>query len=266
MLRKLAVVMTVLLLEVSVAAAQANRTVVWQRWDVLINNIDTATNQFTVTEIYDLQFTGTFHYGSAVIPFDRVTNITDVQVSEDGQLLHQYCSEQAGTFCTDITTDGFLITYYFMHLITDTTEHFEISYTVDGALRIYSGGDQLWWVAVPSDHSGFPIISSTITVILPPGYAPREGIDPIVTYGAPSEVQVNGSTVIAHATGEIRNDEAFEIRVQYPHDSKAQPPPWQVSLDHPQLSQEDVLSLDHIRLIVGLLLIFLASKFFVLTR
>ena len=68
MLRKFAVVMAVLLLGVSVVAAQDDRTVFWQRWDVLINNIDTTNNQFRVTEIYDVQFNGTFHYGSAVIP------------------------------------------------------------------------------------------------------------------------------------------------------------------------------------------------------
>ena len=83
------------------------------------------------------------------------------------------------------------------------------------------GGDQLWWIAIPSEHYGFPIGSSTITVKLPAGFAPREGVDPVVTYGAPGDVQVNGTTVVAKATRQIGGNEAFEIRVQYPHDPNA---------------------------------------------
>ncbi len=49
MLRKLAAVISVLLLlGVSAAAAQDNRTVFWQRWDVKIDNVDTTNNQFDV--------------------------------------------------------------------------------------------------------------------------------------------------------------------------------------------------------------------------
>ena len=266
MLRKLAVVMTVLLLGVSVVVAQDDRTVFWQRWDVLINNVDTANNQFNVTEIYDVQFNGTFHYGSAVIPLDRLNNITDVQVSEAGRPLQQNCSTQVDSVCSETTSDGLSITYYFTHPITDSTEHFEISYTVNGALRVYSGGDQLWWIAVPSQHYGFPIATSTITVILPQGFAPREGIDPVVTYGATSDVQVNGTAVVAKTTHEIVGDDAFEIRVQYPHDPNAHAPGWQASFDQQRYSQENVLPLDYVRVITGSLLIAVGSKLLLLTR
>ncbi|PJF26343.1 MAG: hypothetical protein CUN52_15935, partial [Phototrophicales bacterium] len=58
-------------------------------------------------------------------------------------------------------------------------------------------GDQISWRAIPEEKFGFPVSSSTVTVRLPPGYAPREGIDPIVTYGATSDIRVNTTLVVA---------------------------------------------------------------------
>jgi len=262
MLRKLAVVMTVLMLGVSVVAAQDNRTVFWQRWDVLINNVDTTHNQFNVTEIYDMQFTGTFHYGSAVIPLDRLDSITNVHVTEGGKALTEDSSGSPGTFTAEDTPDGLSITYYFFNTISDGNEHFEISYTVNGGLRVYSAGDQLWWIAIPTDHSGFPIGNSTITVKLPQGFAPREGVDPVVTYGAPGDVQVNGSTIVAKATRQIGGDESFEIRAQYPHDPNAKAPAWQASFDQQRAFDENILPLINIGVIAISMLIAIGGALF----
>src|SRR4051812_37953429 len=118
MLRKFAVVIAVLLLGVSLVVAQDDRTVFWQRWDVLINNIDTTNNQFKVTEIYDVQFNGTFHYGSAVIPVDRLDGIHNIQVTEAGKALREDCSGSTGTYCTENTQDGLSINYYFFNTIS----------------------------------------------------------------------------------------------------------------------------------------------------
>ncbi len=263
MLRKLAALVTVmLLLGVSAVSGQSNRTVFWQRWDVVIDNVDTTHNQFDVAEKYDMQFGGSFHYGSRVISTDQLNSITNVQVSEAGQTLHQSCSGQPGTYCLEDTSDGLSITYYFLRTLTNTTETFEIDYTVSGALRIYSGGDQLWWIAIPSDHSGFPIGSSTITVLLPSGFAPREGVDPVVTYGASGDVQVNGSTVVATATQQITGDQDFEVRVQYPHDPNATAPAWQSSFDQDRAFQENVMPLISLGVIALSLIIAIGGALF----
>ena len=262
MLRKLAVILTVLLLSVSGVVAQDNRTVFWQRWDVLINNVDTTNNQFRVTEIYDVQFSGTFRFGSAVIPLERLDSIHNIQVTEDGKAYREDCSGSTGTYCTENTQDGLAINYYFLNSISNSSGHFEISYTVDGALRVYSDGDQLWWSAVPSQHYGFSIGSSTITVKLPQGYAPREGVDPVVTYGAPSDVQVNGSTVVAKANRQIGGDESFEIRVQYPHDPNAKPPAWQDSFDQQRAFDENILPLINLGVIAISMLIAIGGALF----
>lgn len=244
MLRRIAAVLSVvLLLGVSTVGAQDDRTVFWQRWDVEITNVDTTNNQFDVTEVYDVQFGGTFRFGSAVIPTDRLDFINNVRVSQSGQQMRESCSGSQGTFCLDQNSDDLSITYYFFQPVTNTTSHIEIAYTVHGALRVYPEGDQLSWIAIPSDHYGFQIGSSTITVEMPDGYAPREGVDPVVTYGAPADVQVNGTRIVARATRQIGGSESFEIRVQYPHNPNAVAPRWQSGFDQQRDFAENTLPL-----------------------
>lgn len=247
-------------------AAQA-RSVFWQRWDVVIDNVDTTNNQFTVTEIYDINFTGRFTFGSAVIPFRNLEDIRNIQVIDDGRPLRNTCAgQQAGTFCASHSGGELAITYYFSEPVSNAKRHIELSYDVIGALRIYEGGDQLWWDAIPEEHYGFSIGNSTITVQLPPGFAPREGEDPVVTYGAPSDVQVNGSTVTARATRQISGNESFSIRVQYPHDDDARVAGWQASFDQQRAFEENVQPLITIGLIILSLAIGLGGTLYIFTR
>lgn len=222
---------------VSSVSAQS-RSVYWNRWDVLIDNVDVNANTFSVTETYDIDFSGSFRFGTATIPLTNLDSITNVTVSENGRPLSESCgAERAGTYCAQNTTDGLSLLYYFFQPLRDTSQTFEINYRVSGALRSYSGGDQLWWSAVPPDHSGFAVGSSTITVVLPEGYAPREGVDPVETYGVPGTVNVKGTTVTATADREIGGDETFEIRVQYPHNAAGKAPDWQTAFDQRRASQ-----------------------------
>ena len=211
--------------------AQDNRTLVWDKWDVVIDDVDTTNNSYRVAERYAIRFSGTFQFGSAVIPLENLEDIQNVRVSEGGQPLRESCSEGRGTYCVRRSRGEISITYYFREPIRNASQTFEISYDVIGNIRVYEGGDQLWWIGVPDDHFGFPINSSTITVELPEGYAPREGVDPIETYGARGEIEVNGTTVIARAVNGVGRNEAFELRVQYPHDPNARTPLWQDASD-----------------------------------
>lgn len=234
------IVLSILLYLVALSPLVAqSRSLVWTRWDVRIDNVDTTNNRFIVTESYDIDFSGSFRFGSAVIPVTNLEDITDVQVFEAGQVLRTSCgSEASGTYCAENTSDGLSIVYYFRQPITDDAQSFQIKYTVEGALRIYDGGDQLWWTAVPPDHFGFPINSSTITVVMPAGYAPREGVDPVETYGMPASITVNGTTITATANQPLEGDESFEIRVQYPHNPDARIPGWQSTFDQQRSFEE----------------------------
>jgi uncharacterized membrane protein YgcG len=267
-MRRMLVVLLVLL-ETLVAhttiSAQA-RSVFWRRWDVVIDDVDITNNQFTVTEIYDLNFSGRFTFGSAVIPYRNLEDIRNIQILDQGKPLRSSCVGQAGTFCASRNDDELSITYYFTDTVNNSSRHVELSYDVIGGLRIYPDGDQLWWDAIPEEHYGFSIGSSAITVQMPPGYAPREGIDPVVTYGAPSEIQVNGTTIVATATGQIGGNESFSIRAQYPHDPNARVPSWQASFDNQRAFEENVQPLLTIGLLAVSLLIAVGGTLFVYTR
>lgn len=252
----IAFVFLLLLLVTSSADAQS-RSVYWERWDVVIDNVDIAVNSFDVTELYMVNFTGTFRFGLREIDSTNTEDIRNIQVYQDDQPLRQSCSEASGTLCVRGTEVGVEVTYYFLQPITNSSGRFRIKYTVIGALRVYEDGDQLWWQAIPEDHFGFPIGSSQITVQLPPGFAPREAIDPIETFGAAADVKVNGTTIAAQATAPIGGEGFFEIRVQYPHDPNARIPEWQSDFDRQRDYEENVqpvvnLGLGAIAFLIGL--------------
>lgn len=242
--------MTVLLGSQPVNAQQ--RSLVWRQWNVVIDDIDTAENRFTVREIYDIQFSGTFRTGVATIELLRLERIEDIRVFEGGQALQlaPSCPSAAGTYCVDRQGRDLLIEYNFREPLTSARQTFELVYTVVGALRVYEGGDQLWWTAVPDERFGFNVESSTVTVELPPGFAPREGIDPVVTYGAPTDVTVSGTTVKATTRRGVVGNQALEIRVQYPHDPNARVASWQASFDTQRNFEENLKPLIDVGLIL----------------
>lgn len=259
----LTLLLTVLLPQVSVAQ---DRSLVWERWDVEIVSVDTGNNRFDVREVYDIRFDGAFRFGSAVIPANNLESISNVSVSVNGQVLRSSCSQQAGTVCFDQNADEYSITYNFPQIVVDERVNIEISYTVSGALRIYEGGDQLWWDAIPEEHFGFPILRSNVMVTLPTGFAPREGIDPIETYGAVSVVAVNGTTVTATAVNGVGADEGFSVRLQYPHDARATSPTWQSSFDERRAFEENVQPLYNLGLPLLGLVLALGGSLFVILR
>ncbi len=245
-----------LLLGILPVSAQS-RSVYWERWDVTIDEVDTSENRFRVTEEYTISFTGTFRFGSVAIPMNRLEDIDDVAVYEDGQALRETrsCSENAGTYCVFIE-DGYLnITYNFFRALSNDRQNFTIEYTVYGAIRVYEGGDQIWWDAIPEEHYGFSIGASTVTVELPRGFAPREGVDPVESYGVPAEISVRGTTVIATASQSLDGDDTFSLRVQYPHDPNAEAPAWQGGFDTQRIYEETTQPLINLGVIALSLLI-----------
>ena len=169
-------------------AAAQTRSLYWRRWDVTIDRLDPHANRFTVVETHDIQFTsGQFRFGYRSIPLDRVEDLVNVAVYDGGTALTPSCGEVAGTFC--------------------------VRYEVVGGLRTYGGGGQLDWFAIGADHS-FPIQSATVTVHLPDEAIPREGIDPIASYGPPTTVARNGSDVVFSVARPLQAGEGLEVRIQ----------------------------------------------------
>ena len=197
-------------LAVTGAVHAQSQSLYWDRFDV---NITVLPNgDFVVEEIQEITFTsGQFHFGYRNIPMDRLDNITDVEVWEGSRQYRQGASGEY-TYYTSVDEGDFTIHWEFPY--TSNSSHtFTLRYTVQGGLRYYEGGDQLYWKAVYADRS-FPVNRSTVTVRLPPGAT----AGPVEAYSTQAEIRGQGSdTVFFTAQETVDPGQEFEVRVQFPH-------------------------------------------------
>lgn len=209
-----------------------DKTLIWDRYDV---NLTVQPNSdILVEEIQQITFTsGTFRFGFAAIPLDRVEDITDVSVSEiiNGSE-RAYTPNSTGEFgFTTATNEGNLeITWYFPST-QNSTHTYILLYRVVGGLRIYDGGDQVWWKAIPPDHN-FPIRSAQVTVF-PPGTFRKDQLT-VNAYGAPlnDNPSYTDRGAVVFTADNIPAGEELEVRVQFPHDVvEGSVPAWQAADD-----------------------------------
>lgn len=216
------------------AALAQEKTLYWERYDV---TLDVQQNSdMLVEEVQQIVFTGgTFRFGFAAIPLDRVEQLTDIQVSEvinGSERQYTPNSSQPYGFTTANREGNLEITWYFPP--TSNTGHtFILRYRVVGGLRFYEGGDQVWWKAIPPDHN-FPIRNATVTVNLPVTF--RKSELTVDSYGAPIENAAytdRGSVVFT--AGNIPAGKELEVRVQFPHGVvQGSAPAWQAAFDRRQ--------------------------------
>lgn len=204
------------------------RRLQWDRYDVVINNLDTAENRFHVVEDYDLSIAvGPFSFGYREIPLDRIERIENVQVYDGQTPLRSGCAGGAGTVCVTESDDMLNIRYYFTSQAQSrSTRDIRIEYDVVGALRSYEDGDQLYWVALAPDRA-FPVLDSQVTVVMP------EDRPPELTASYPDTwaETVQGNTITWEAPGPLGTDKTVEVRVQYPHNPAMDKPGWQAGFD-----------------------------------
>lgn len=247
------------------AASDDGRSLRWRRFDVVIDNMDTADNRFDVSEQYELYIEeGPFRFGFAEIPMERLEDISNASVVQDGTGLSPGCSEQPGTFCARQEEDFYVIDYYFRDRVrTGQTVDIDINYTVTGALRSYEEGDQLYWVAI-SDEREFPIDDALVTVVLPEGIAPER------TASYPEEdgwrETVNGNMITWAAPGELEPDDLVEVRVEYPHNERMEEPDWQAGYDRARFYEENIEPLVSILLLALTVLGTIAGLFWMYIR
>ncbi len=246
-MRRTVLLLTIALLIVTGSVQAQDRSLIWDEWNVRIDAVDVRQNQFNVTESHRVTFNGAFRFGNFTLPAARLERVDQMRVTVNGVRLEQDCNRSLpGSFCLSRSAGDYNMTYYFPNQVTDETLSIEIAYRVTGALRVYEGGDQLWWDAIPEEHFGFPIRSAQVTVVLPENLAPREGIDPIETYGATGEIEVKDNIITATAVNGLTGSEGFSIRVQYPHTPEARQSSWQVAFDERRSFEENVLPLVNI--------------------
>ncbi|HEY69378.1 MAG TPA: DUF2207 domain-containing protein, partial [Anaerolineae bacterium] len=151
----------------TVAASAQSKTLYWDRFDVDLTVLP--SGELQVVEHQTITFTsGTFTFGYRDIPMDKTEGISNVIVSQAGVGNYSYgYSGAAYTFYTE-TSGGTLNIHWYFPPATNTTLTFDISYTVQGAIRIHDDGDRLQWFPILVNHD-FPILASNVIVRLPSG-------------------------------------------------------------------------------------------------
>ncbi len=226
------------LLLATVVNAQ-DKTLRWNRYDV---NIAVQPNgDLVIEETEEIAFTsGSFHFGYRAIPLDRVESLSDIQIFERrGDRLIAYKqsnSEDEYTFTVSTNSNNERVIYWYFPYTENSIHTYIIRYVVKGGLRIYDGGDQVWWKAVPPDRN-FPVLASQVKVILPATFNPDQL--KYESYGAKADVYLaDGSTVIFTAN-DIAGGDELEVRVQFPHGIvQAKAPSWQAADDARRAAQE----------------------------
>ena len=210
------------------ASAQATRSVSWERFDVAIELLPDSTLRIVQTET--IRFDGTFQRAFREIPLDRVSSITEVQVGEGGQP-YRAGYNQPGTFAVTRSDNALRIDWWFPPT-TNATRTFELSYRVSGAIRVYAGGDQLYWVAVPADRPG-QVEASDVGVRLPEAVPDDQLKSEAYLGGHPARSQPSVAGREVHfAAQDLPPGQDFQVRVQFPRGLvAATAPSWQAAYD-----------------------------------
>lgn len=153
----------------------------WLRLDTEI--VVGPNGELIITKINVVRFTsGTFTFGFRDIDLRCLVAVREVSVQEDGQPLRVE---------TGADGDYFRIKYHFRSPAINETRTFVLRYVVEGAIRYYEQGDQVWWVAVYADRNDFPVRHARAVVRLPQGVAEQAA-----AYGVPATVSGVGEQVV----------------------------------------------------------------------
>ncbi len=224
-------------LVLSAPARAQSKGFVWERFDVQFEILPDGS--FWVRETNQIRSSaGTFTFGFREIPLDRVEEIRDVRVYEEGRPLQPSSVKRPGTYQVDETGDLLKVQWTFSSPLPEGARRtFVLEYRVIGGLRIYPDGDQLWWKAVYADRP-FPVEGSRISVLFPQEV--DYGQLKWATYGQEArEGHFTGRELVLEVQGEVPAGQEVEVRVQFPHGLvTADPPAWQEAEDAARAAQE----------------------------
>ena len=194
--------------------------------------------------------------GFREIPLDRADQITGVQVSEPGRQYRQGSSPDVPyTFRVQKTDQNTLRIDWYFPPTSNASRHFIVSYRVVGGIRYYSGGDQLYWMAIYADRP-YPVDVARAIVTFPQDLT----ADQVKTASYPERLGAPGALVdprtVRFEASNVPAGTGLEIRVQFPHGIvTGQPPSWQAAEDRVQWYNDNVRPL--LDLFLGALAIFL---------
>ena len=227
-------------------AAQAGRSVVWDRFDVEIEVRDDGS--FRVTERMEVSFAGTpaFTYGFAEIPLDRVEEITNVAVRtgmgtgpgvglSPSRLVEPLVFDREPMTHKAVETGSDLYIEYGFAPITDAALTVELTYDAAGALRVYPGetppNEQVWWVAIDQETTAVgPVRAASVTIRLPEPVDPGDVVLGEDTPGPANAHTTDGQTWTWEAS-DLGDGDDLVARMQFPPITNAAAPAWQARED-----------------------------------
>jgi hypothetical protein len=207
--------------------AQDEAPFVWERFDVEIVLQPDGSINVAETQVLDVR--RSLRKGFREIPLDRVEAIGDISVEEPGRR-YARGSGQPYTFSAT-REDGMARIDWWFPPVSGGTRTFTIRYRVDGAIRVYEGGDQLYWTAVYADRAA-SVRASTVTVRFPSDVSAEQ----VRLAGYPErvarEVRLADPRTAVFTASNIPPEQYFEVRAQFPHGLVAtRPPSWQQQAD-----------------------------------
>lgn len=147
------------------SAHAQSKTFYWESYDV-----DVRLNQdgtLDVIERQTLVFSGgTFSFGYATIPYNRLDAINNISVTEGDVVYSRSSSERPNTFTVEDTGSEIVIYWHFAP--TEGRHTYTFSYNVEGAVRVAEDGNELTWLAIPDEMAG-RVNSSRVTISVPDG-------------------------------------------------------------------------------------------------
>ncbi|MGL4651441.1 MAG: DUF2207 family protein, partial [Caldilineaceae bacterium] len=153
-------------------------------------------------------------------------------------------SREPGTFIVEEGSQYEL--YWYFEPKQNESGAWTLCYTVEGGIRYYEEGDQLWWKAVYSDRP-YPVQASRVTVNLPLGASVEQwsayvnGGDARDRVTAATEL---GATSVTFETQEpLRSGEELEVRVQFSEGVVAgRAQSWQATADAAAAAREQEMN------------------------
>jgi hypothetical protein len=176
-------------------------------WEFI--NVDIAVQpngDMLVTETQKYNFTGDYnHLRSRYIPLDKVDRITEVSVSENGQLLPSRTSTSTGNHQLLISWE---------HQLQPPESHtFVLKYRVVGGLSVNHNYAQVYWKAIFSDHKA-PIKQAQVRVEFPEELTTKIKI--FQSFGVVANIRrVDTKTIEAVTKQSLEPGKGLEIQVTF---------------------------------------------------
>lgn len=210
------------------SSAQSSDSVLVPRRDADVT-IQTNGN-VRVVETWQVQFRGgtTFHKAFRTIDMSRIEKLSDISVGENGESYQPNDTQAAGTFYVTQSDNDVTINWFFSPT-QNQTRTFTLGYTLQGVVRQYPAGDQLWWTFIEGDRP-YSINAAHVVEHLPAAFAADQIVMGASMFGSGAK-KVDAQTV-SYDGGPFPPGTAWELRTQFPHGVVTAPPPrWQPSAD-----------------------------------